>query len=728
MAGDTITGTITHTVRLNHGRFGNPLTITATGDVAPQQYGDTAILVPKAVHHAMITNQGHIAGAYGGKNTAAGGIGVDGVAATNLTNSGVITGGDVGYFSTHGGGTGVYLQAGGTITNNGTISAGATGYDHALSGADGITLLGGGSVTNTGVVTGGLAGGGFLRVAGTGGAGVNLQNASLNNSGAITGGQGGSSNEYAGGTGGVGASLAGAVTLVNSGQIVGGSGAAYTYANGGAGGNGVVLGAGAMLDNSGLIAGGQGDAYSKNYGGVGGTGVALNGAGASNMGTILGGRGGSGRYGASAGGVGVALTGGSLVNGGMIAGGTGGRGGNGHYKGGAGGTGVVLNGGTLTSTGTIAGGAGYAEGASGGGAGGIGILFEGGTLIVSGSVAGGVNANGKAGTADAILMNAPGTLTLDPGAAFIGVVVADAPAVLDLAGAGGTLSGLGTAFTGFDSVTEDAQATWKLTGANMLGAGTQVLESGVLSVTGTLADAGSATVSGTGELLAADGGFLHVADMTLAGGTIATDATSSVAIGGGTTHPPAGILKVEAGFSLNGNGHVGSAATSGIVDNGMIASQGGTLTLDTSVSGTGALTIGSGSAMSLVGNVSTASLTFASGGSETLLVSAASTISTALSGFGVGDVIDVAKAANSLTFADGTLTLLHQGMSVEVLILSGSYTQDSFALSKDGHGGTDVTYGGSHADAIDGARLPVLSAFEEHGYGMWHGIEPLFDR
>jgi hypothetical protein len=663
MAGDTITGTITHTVRLNHGRFGNPLTITATGDVAPQQYGDTAILVPKAVHHAMITNQGHIAGAYGGKNTAAGGIGVDGVAATNLTNSGVITGGDVGYFSTHGGGTGVYLQAGGTITNNGTISAGATGYDHALSGADGITLLGGGSVTNTGVVTGGLAGGGFLRVAGTGGAGVNLQNASLNNSGAITGGQGGSSNEYAGGTGG-----------------------------------------------------------------VGGTGVALNGAGASNMGTILGGRGGSGRYGASAGGVGVALTGGSLVNGGMIAGGTGGRGGNGHYKGGAGGTGVVLNGGTLTSTGTIAGGAGYAEGASGGGAGGIGILFEGGTLIVSGSVAGGVNANGKAGTADAILMNAPGTLTLDPGAAFIGVVVADAPAVLDLAGAGGTLSGLGTAFTGFDSVTEDAQATWKLTGANMLGAGTQVLESGVLSVTGTLADAGSATVSGTGELLAADGGFLHVADMTLAGGTIATDATSSVAIGGGTTHPPAGILKVEAGFSLNGNGHVGSAATSGIVDNGMIASQGGTLTLDTSVSGTGALTIGSGSAMSLVGNVSTASLTFASGGSETLLVSAASTISTALSGFGVGDVIDVAKAANSLTFADGTLTLLHQGMSVEVLILSGSYTQDSFALSKDGHGGTDVTYGGSHADAIDGARLPVLSAFEEHGYGMWHGIEPLFDR
>ena len=546
-------------------------------------------------------------------------------------------------------------------------------------------------------------------------------------------------------------------SLTNGGRIYGGDG---SY-QGGIGGIGVQADGG-KLTNTGTVTGGVGG-YSYNVGpGTGGAGISLSGGAVlTSTGSITGGAGRDGHNEGTSGGAGVVMQGSALYAGGTISGGTGGAAANimaalaapvsispavrctraGRFPAapaamavragapGMAGTGVVLHGATVFVSGTVDGGSGGIGRGFSYPQGGYGVQIDGGSLVVSGTISGGYDDQGLQN--DAVLFGSvAGSLTLDPSAVLNGLVAANATVndVLALRGTDGTLTGLGSVFTGFTTLSEAKAALWTVTGNNTLGAGTQLLDSGTLSIGGTLTDAGIATVSGKGVLLAANGGFLHLAGVVLAGGTITTDLHSSVAIGGGTTHPAPGIIKIEAGFSIDGSGVVGSATPSTIVDNGMIASQGGKLVLATSVSGTGALTIDSGSALSAVGNVSTASLTFASGGSETLLVSAASTISTALSGFGAGDVIDVAKVANSLTFENGTLTLLQAGTIVEVLNFSGSYSQGGFALSKDGHGGTDVTYGGSHADAIDAARIGASSAFEMRGYGMWHDIAPSFDR
>ena len=59
-----------------------------------------------------------------------------------------------------------------------------------------------------------------------------------------------------------------------------------------------------------------------------------------------------------------------------------------------------------------------------------------------------------------------------------------------LGAATGTLTGLGTSFTKFGTVTVDGAATWLLTGTNALGAGTTLTNFGTLEVGATLANSG----------------------------------------------------------------------------------------------------------------------------------------------------------------------------------------------------------------------------------------------
>jgi hypothetical protein len=56
--------------------------------------------------------------------------------------------------------------------------------------------------------------------------------------------------------------------------------------------------------------------------------------------------------------------------------------------------------------------------------------------------------------------------------------------VLELASGGGTgtLSGLGTSFTHFGSVTVDTGASWQLTGTNTVASGATVVNSGTLTL------------------------------------------------------------------------------------------------------------------------------------------------------------------------------------------------------------------------------------------------------
>ena len=110
-----------------------------------------------------------------------------------------------------------------------------------------------------------------------------------------------------------------------------------------------------------------------------------------------------------------------------------------------------------------------------------GVKIQGGKLLLA--------AAGAAGTG-AISFTSAGTLAIDPGAAPSGAVTAYASDTLEL-GAGalvGTLTGVGTQFTNFGTMTVDAGASWALIGSETLTAG------GLLSVAGTL-------TSGAGEVV-----------------------------------------------------------------------------------------------------------------------------------------------------------------------------------------------------------------------------------
>jgi hypothetical protein len=208
--------------------------------------------------------------------------------------------------------------------------------------------------------------------------------------------------------------------------------------------------------------------------------------------------------------------------------------------GGTGGTGVSLNGGTLTNTGGITGGPGGGASSGGGpiaylyaGAGGTGVYLNGGTLITSGTIAGG-SGGGISGPSEPGSHTGPAgdavqfgtvaaTLVVDPGAVFNGQVVANASAadVLQLAGtAAGTLSGLGTQFTNFNTIDVNAGAKWTLSGAN------------------SLASASTVTIGNGGNLTIGIGGSLDVSGTVGGAGALALDASSVIDATGalGTTH------------------------------------------------------------------------------------------------------------------------------------------------------------------------------------------------
>ena len=233
----------------------------------------------------------------------------------------------------------------------------------------------------------------------------------------------------------------------------------------------------------------------------------------------------------------------------------------------------------------------------------------------------GIVRSGVAG--DAVECSAFGTLIVDPGAVFNGLVVAQhyghSTMVLANGSAAGTLSGLGTQFTGFTVVDETAQATWSLLGTSTIGSG-------------SILDAG-------GQL-----SFIGAAE---------------------------------------GAGHVR-------IDRGATVTASGTLAV--------------------------AEVVFGPGGGAHLVLDAPSSALSTLAGFGTADTIDLVKlAANSDSFANGTLTLLQNGGKVDTIIFAGNYTVSNFLLKSDGHDGTIVKYVAG-ANSVSPDRFGVWDPDQQGGH------------
>src|SRR5262249_10831360 len=196
---------------------------------------------------------------------------------------------------------------------------------------------------------------------------------------------------------------------------------------------------------------------------------------------------------------------------------------------------------------------------------GVGVgLYAGGTVTNAGTITG----------SGGIAVNFAGTdsnrLVVDPGAVFNGAVSANmyASNTLELASGGtGTLSGLGTKFTNFETVTVDNGASWKLSGSNALSAGQTLVDAGTLSGKLAVSDGGILEVTGGGTAIGAtvsSGGTLE-----LFGGAITSAVTINV---GGTLEIASGYsvsnYVVSSGFTLE----VGPGGTA----SGVTVSNGGT--------------------------------------------------------------------------------------------------------------------------------------------------------
>src|SRR5262249_14752103 len=217
---------------------------------------------------------------------------------------------------------------------------------------------------------------------------------------------------------------------------------------------------------------------------------------------------------------------------------------------------------TVTNSGTLAGTIGFTVAGNGAAAQ---------TVINSGTIASLV---GSGGTAVAFGAGND-RLIVDPSAVFVGKVDGGAGTnTLELTSAAstGTLTGLGADFVNFTQGTIDSGASWVFAGANTIGIGTTLTNSGTLRDTGTL------QVDGTivGNTTVQSGGVL---DGTGTIGALTVESGGTLAPGDDPGTITTGNLDLQAGSTLSTEVHGPSPGVNGfdqVVVNGSVT-LGGTL-------------------------------------------------------------------------------------------------------------------------------------------------------
>jgi T5SS/PEP-CTERM-associated repeat protein len=375
---------------------------------------------------------------------------------------------------------------------------------------------------------------------------------------------------------------------------------------------------------------------------------------------------------------------------------------------------LTLSGGTLLAGGSSDVGAGTALGATMTAAGGAQVTFRGtslgsnagetGSLVITGSSTTGVQTSWQ-NVAGTLPVGSEGSLDVGVAAATAtqagGVGHATITAGASVVDSAGDIVGVNAGSKGDLSVT--AGGTLKDNGLTIGLNGTGTLTVTAATVTTSGPSAIGANAGGTGTATVSGGGVWTTAqNLTVGGagsGRLTIDAGSSVdaasasvgasgviGLAGGTFS--ASTLTLGAGATLSGSGTV----LGSIDDNGVIAAT-GLLTLSGAVGGTGSLRIGAGATLDVSTTATGDAIAFL-GGTGVLVARQAGTIGAAISGYGVGDTIDL----RSLTFAPGATATIAAGVltvasgaASETLRLSGIGDGSSFSASADAAGtGTDI--------------------------------------
>jgi hypothetical protein len=238
-----------------------------------------------------------------------------------------------------------------------------------------------------------------------------------------------------------------------------------------------------------------------------------------------------------------------------------------------------------------------------------------------------------------------------------------------------------------------------------------ITDHGTVNDTGDFVEA--CTAGNTGSLSLTNGATLNVGGGVIIGGisTTAAAGTATASIGAGSTLDVKGAMHVEAGStvslaggtissgdsggymvvmsgaSIKGNGVLTSAAPNGGYenDNGMIEASGGTLRVDGTVFGSGAMQIDAGATLAITSQIiNPIGITFAGSGS-TLDINHGANIQAQLNGFTFGDQI-VTSGVSSATWSasNDVLTLYNGSQVVDMLHVLGSYAGDTFQVSQNG--------------------------------------------
>ena len=130
-----------------------------------------------------------------------------------------------------------------------------------------------------------------------------------------------------------------------------------------------------------------------------------------------------------------------------------------------------------------------------------------------------------------------------------------------------------------------------------------------------------------------------------------------------------------------------------VVDQGTLTAAGGTLTLASSITGTGSVSINGNSVLSVGGRAGVGGINFLPGGHETAVFGAPTAVSSTLAGFVATDTIDLRGLVKGTdAFVGHTLTIHSTGGGVAHLNFAASYVTKDFAFATDHHGGTNITF------------------------------------
>jgi hypothetical protein len=347
----------------------------------------------------------------------------------------------------------------------------------------------------------------------------------------------------------------------------------------------------------------------------------------------------------------------------------------------------------------------------------IGLLDDKGVLVLKGKIRNegtiSLTANGPLEISGGVTLGGGGMVTLVPGATVsalqAGAVLTNVDNTITGSGTGGNLGG-------------GAQMLSVVNQANGV-IGPLAVTLNDLNNAGLIASAGpngfdlhATTLENTGSILCSAGKSLIEPGVLTNGGTIAETGTGVLSVGafnttsltntgtisdaGSLTQP----MSVMAQTIVNtGAGTIEATVSGGLtiqamslVNNGTIAALGGDVTVQSIVTGAGAATVGDGATL-IFAKAATPNVSFVADTAGVLQLDQAASFTGTLTGFGPEHLLDLRDLAFGATMSasfvgtptGGTLAVSN-GAATDTYQLVGDYTQVGFAVSADGVGGTRV--------------------------------------